>query len=152
MRKRTLKPLITWLLIASPLWWSSACYTFQNVIKLDNAKTAGRRIEVKTTGENTYIFDEWSVDSLGTIRGRAKWPNPNYRIQERWDPNIIIGETKYLEGPQTVFKNNIATIKAESIDGDATAVSILEALPVVAVVVGLVSIVLICHMASHLEI
>lgn len=116
MQNKTFRNLVTWLLIASPIWWISGCYTFREVAKLDEARASEREIELTTKGNSKYIFEKWSVDSSGAITGTARWPNPNYRIPDRWDPNAASGELKFREGPRRVPIDSVAAIKAEYFD------------------------------------
>jgi len=70
MKNRTLRSFITWLIIASPLWWTGGCYTYQKVTKLDEA--VGSEIEVVTKGNNAYTFKRWSSDGSGGVSGEAE--------------------------------------------------------------------------------
>jgi hypothetical protein len=60
---------ITWLLIASPLWWMCGCYS--EVTHLSEA--VGTKIKVVTKGDKVYTFERWSSDGFGGISGNAEW-------------------------------------------------------------------------------
>jgi hypothetical protein len=67
MHNRLFKHFISWLLIASPLWWTAGCYTRTAITNLDDAALDG--LHVITNGGNHYLFHRWSWDSAGGIRG-----------------------------------------------------------------------------------
>jgi hypothetical protein len=143
---RTFRSFITWLLIASPLWWTIGCYSFREVIKLDEAKENERNIEVTTKGNSVYIFMKWSVDSLGAITGRAKWHNPNYMAHARWDVNAISGELQFLEGPKMIPHDSVYAIKAEYYD---TGMTVLAGLGIAAGAALVAFVVLLSQFAGY---
>jgi len=71
MQNRTFKSLVTWLIIASPIWWTSGCYSTREITRLEEAATGD--LKVVTKGNNRYAFERWSVDSLGGISGDGTW-------------------------------------------------------------------------------
>jgi hypothetical protein len=70
MENRTFKHIMIWLLIASPVWWTSGCYTTREFTKLDEVNC---EIEVVTKNKRTYTFTAWTYDSLKGISGDAHW-------------------------------------------------------------------------------
>jgi hypothetical protein len=69
MQNRTFKDFITWLLIASPLWWTSGCLS--EIIKPSDS--GENEIEVVTKGDSVYTFLQWTSDESGAITGTSGW-------------------------------------------------------------------------------
>jgi hypothetical protein len=108
-KKQMSKTIITWLLIASPLWWTYGCYSFQETTNLIEANENGRDIEVTTNGNNTYIFEfkKWTLDTEGTIWGQTKWDDSSYT------PPWSSHPSKYIEGNFSVPKDSIKSVAAK---------------------------------------
>ena len=113
MKKNTSRKLVTWLLVASTIWWTSGCYTMREIEKLSDA--GGRDIEVSTKGHNSYTLHEWTVDTLGTIRGNVV--NPAFRsVYDRGSGvTVSSGEPMYL-GQYSLPRDSVATMRAEAIN------------------------------------
>jgi hypothetical protein len=97
IQNKTLKRLITWVVVASPLWWTNGCYTFVEITKLDEVARGNSELEITTEGNRVHVVSNWSVDSMGTVRVNSKSINPSYRVPERWDSTAsVAGESKIL--------------------------------------------------------
>jgi hypothetical protein len=130
MNNLMLRTVITWLLIACPLWWTTGCYSFVEITRIDTAEQGKHDLEITTKGHRVYVLSEWSVDSMGTIRGKTNSDNPSYRVPERWDPAASIsGEPKYVETPLCVPADSVSTMRAEQLN---TAQTVLASLGIVA--------------------
>ena len=70
MQNRFFKHFISWLLIASPLWWTTGCYTRTEITKVDDAVLDG--LHVITRGGDHYVLHRWAWDSAGGIKGEGK--------------------------------------------------------------------------------
>lgn len=55
MQNRTFKSLVTWLIIASPIWWTSGCYSTREITRLEEAATGD--LKVVTKGNNRHAFE-----------------------------------------------------------------------------------------------
>jgi hypothetical protein len=86
MKNRTFRSIITLLIIASPLWWTSGCYTTKEVTRLSEEE--GSAIEVVTKRNNVYVFKTWTHDGYGSISGEANWIDPS---SPRWSPTYLHG-------------------------------------------------------------
>ena len=114
MHNRIFKSLISWLLIASPLCWTSGCYALREITQLEEAEAIGGQIEVTTKRSDAYTFDKWKIDSLGNVKGRAKRKNPSYKVSHKWDESgFVRDEPEFLEGPHSVPKDSVEAIRAE---------------------------------------
>jgi hypothetical protein len=71
MQNKTFKNFITWLLIASPLWWTSGCYAAREYTRLQDVPIPP--IEVVTKGNVVYSFERgWRHDGSGGISGKVR--------------------------------------------------------------------------------
>lgn len=104
MQKRTLKRIVSLLLIVSPLWWTNGCYTTQQFAKLEEVKD--EEVDVAAKGGQSYHFVKWSTDKLGGITGAVRQKNPNY--------------APYLEVPLTLPADSIKSISVERCDTGRT--------------------------------
>jgi hypothetical protein len=101
MQNKTFKLLISWLLIASPLWWTTGCHTTREIAKLDEIN---REIDVVTKGNRVYTFTAWAYDSLKGISGDALSVARSIRL---WDD----GEDQ--NGRLTLQRDNIKSVTLE---------------------------------------
>ena len=69
MKNEAFKHFISWLLIASPLWWASGCIS--EIIKPNDS--GENEIEVVTEGDSVYTFLQWTSDEWGAITGTSGW-------------------------------------------------------------------------------
>jgi hypothetical protein len=67
MQNSTLKELVSWLIIASSLWWTSGCYTSNDIMKSDEPRRPEILVETKS-GHTISLFQGY-LDSLGGISG-----------------------------------------------------------------------------------
>ena len=67
MQNKTFKHFISWLLIASPLWWSTGCYSTREFIKQDEPGECN--VCVVTKGGRSLELSEASFDSRGSVCG-----------------------------------------------------------------------------------
>ena len=115
MQNRIFKRLINWLLIASPLWWTTGCYTTREITRLDEIRPV---IEVVTKGDRVYTFTAWTYDSLKGISGDARWvvksPRP-WVDSEDLDGHITLTrdaiKTVTLGGGQNLPLDTLQTLK-----------------------------------------
>lgn len=115
MQNKNFKDIITWILIASPLWWTSGCYSTREVTKPSEA--VGDYLEVTSKAGKAYYFYGWTCDSTGSISGTAgsvKYEDPYYgwtttRIQQR----------------VTIPADSIATIQTKTKDEFAASLLVL---------------------------
>jgi hypothetical protein len=130
MRRKSFRKTITWLLIASPLWWIGGCYTMTNIDI--SAASRNQDIEVTTKSQSTYTFHEWKIDSLRTLQGTAAWKNPRYT----W---LSISETKYLRGRRAVPLDSIVTIRSSELSVPGGILLGIGAVVVSAIVVAMIT-------------
>jgi hypothetical protein len=117
MQNTTLRHLVTWLLIASPLWWTCGCYSFLEINFPRESTQEARALKVTTKGQLTYVFSDWTIDSLGNIRGKTIQSNPSYMTPHWWDlSNNVTKEPEYLILEQRVWADSIAEVKGEYFD------------------------------------
>jgi len=128
MRNRTFKSLITWLLIASPLWWANGCIS--EIMKPNDS--GGNEIEVVTKGDSVYTFLQWAGDESGTITGTSGW------VKHK-DP-YFGWTTSHLQKPVTIQTYRIQRVSnGESVSrGSATLTLITN-----------VSIAVVCYAIFH---
>jgi len=108
MKNGMLRATFTWLLIASPVWWMSGCYSMREIEKPSDAGKAD--IEVSAKGGIVYRFDGWTLDSVGTIKGHATW--------SAYD--LFRGERKFFEGQRSMPKDSIQVIRIEEFSTRST--------------------------------
>jgi hypothetical protein len=122
MRNKMLKSFLSWLLIASPLWWTTGCESIRAVEKLSDAQ--GEEIHVLTKDKRSYTFVQWKADSAGSIRGIAKWKDPSYFT---WEPSPLI------TGERVVPSDSIASVCVKHANVPVFVVSIVGVLAFAAV-------------------
>jgi hypothetical protein len=113
MQNKTLKHLITWLVIANPLWWTSGCYTVSNVEKLD--KSGRFELVVSTKGKSRYDFRTWSVDSIGSIKGAGT----------RSVYDTFRGERRFDQGTFSIPRDSISSIGEKHFDVGLTLLAVV---------------------------
>jgi len=141
MQKITFNHLITWLLIASPLWWAAGCYTSHQVAKVQDVQ--GYEIEVTTKGDITYTFSNWRSDSSGTISGKAE------KI-DYYDP-YLGRTTKNIEQPVTIHADSIVAVRATKLDAWTTGIGIIVVAVGLVVAVAILEIVLVSRILTSMK-
>lgn len=116
MKNRRFRKLVTMFLIASPIWWTTGCYSSYQAT--GPADVSGTPIQITTKGNNHYAFAEWTVDSSGNIRGYAPFVMP---VSVRpADDNIK------LQLPlQLIPKDSIAAIHVQQVNVGATVLTLI---------------------------
>jgi hypothetical protein len=127
MKRQKFSSVIALILLASPVWWTTGCYSNYQITS--PAEAADKPIEITTKGKNHYVFTEWSADSSGNIQGRAPFVVP---VAIRSD-----GAIKQQLPSQYVPKDSIAAIYTQSVSVGSTILAvILTAAGVVAAFIG----------------
>jgi hypothetical protein len=111
MNKRRFRIVVTMILIASPIWWTSGCYSSYQITSPGEA--ADTPIEITTKGNNHYAFAEWTADSSGNIRGFAPFVVP---VAVRSGGGTITQQ----QPVQIVPKDSIAAIHVQRVNVGAT--------------------------------
>jgi hypothetical protein len=104
MKNRTFKHFVTWLLIASPLWWTTGCRSTREFTRLDELPRP--EIEVVTKGNAVYEFTEWTYDSLMGISGESAWI----------DKSLPVWYSRYSEGHISLARDSIKSVTVEGKD------------------------------------
>ena len=71
MHDRTLKHLMIWLLIASPLWWTGGCSSTRIAQNLGEEDPTNA-IEIITKHNLVYDLSVWRLDANGNIVGEGE--------------------------------------------------------------------------------
>jgi len=115
MKSRRFRSFISLLLIASPLWWTSGCYTSHQIT--NPADAVGTPVEITTKGGNHHTLVEWSVDSSGNILGSGAFVVP-LTVQS------AAGTVK--QQPSTFIpKDSIAAIHVQRVNGAMTVLAVI---------------------------
>jgi hypothetical protein len=123
MQNRTIRELVTWLIIASPLWWTSGCYTTKeltNPTQMFESPNPFPEIEVITKGNHKYVFLTWFLDTGGTITGQAtlmdhyRWfdyGSKEYASRSNFSLPLDSIKSVTLEGRTTVRADRLEAIR-----------------------------------------
>jgi hypothetical protein len=117
MKNRRFRNFISLLLIASPLWWTSGCYSSLQIT--NPADVAGTAIEITTKGNHHHTLKEWSVDSSGNISGSGAFVVP---LTVR-----SIGGTVKQQPSTFIPKDSIAAIHVQRVNVGSTALIVIIA-------------------------
>ena len=98
MKNPMLRRLVAWLMIASPIWWTSGCYTMSGMASLNELNTT--ELQVITRGGNHYTFLRWAADSNGGISGSCVW-----HIQQKTGGNESTPGMKLTVPSDSIFRS-----------------------------------------------
>ena len=76
-KNRKLRTIVTWLIIVSPIWWTTGCYTTREITRPD--EPSERDILVETRGAQIVILLKGHLDSLGCLSGETLHPKTGER-------------------------------------------------------------------------
>jgi hypothetical protein len=129
MRPNCVHTFVTWLIIASPLWWIGGCSSTRLAGNLV-AEDPNNSIEVRTKSRCTYELSTWKLDERGNIAGEG---------MQVFTRGVSGGNLLATHFRGVIAPDSVATVLITEPDGGATAMTMvmLVGIPIMLIAIAL---------------